>query len=217
MGIVHNTDLLRDAVVEGKHTVAEEQVKRLLEAGADPKDILDRGLMTAMNTVGARFKEGRIFVPQVLVSARAMKVAMNLLEPLLASGNHKARGKVMLGTVKGDIHDIGKNLVGIMLRGAGYDVVDIGTGCTAEDFVAGHELHRPDVVGLSALLTTTMAYMRTVVEEFTANAITTPIMVGGAPVTSRFADEIGAAAYARSATEAVELVGALIQPTDPEQ
>ncbi|MGB2869137.1 MAG: corrinoid protein [Bacteroidota bacterium] len=213
MGIVHNMDLLCAAIIEGKHIVAEEQTKRLLEVGAEPKDILDRGLMTAMNTVGVRFKEGRIFVPQVLVSARAMKTAMNLLEPLLASSLHKARGKVMLGTVKGDIHDIGKNLVGIMLRGAGYDVIDIGTGCNAEDFVSLHELHKPDVVGISALLTTTMMYMKTIVEEFVAKGISTPIIIGGAPVTSRFADEIGAAAYARNASDAVELVGSLIRPS----
>ena len=212
MGITHHMDSLIAAVLAGKHVVAEAETRQLLESGAEPKDILDRGLMTAMTTVGLRFKEGRIFVPQVLVSARAMKVAMNLLEPLLASSPHKARGKVMLGTVKGDIHDIGKNLVGIMLRGAGYEVIDIGTGCTAEDFVAQHELHKPDVVGISALLTTTMLYMKTVVEEFVANGITTPIIVGGAPITSRFADEIGAAAYARNATDAVELVQSLIEP-----
>jgi 5-methyltetrahydrofolate--homocysteine methyltransferase len=210
MGIKEHLDLLAKAIIDGQHHAAETLTAELLKENVSPKQILDEGLMTGMGVVGTRFKEGRIFLPQVLVSARAMKTAMGYLEPLLEATSYKSSGKILLGTVKGDVHDIGKNLVGIMLRGAGYQVVDLGVGCSAEQLVQQHELHKPDIVGLSALLTTTMVYMKTVVDAFLTNGITTPIIVGGAPVTSRFADEIGAAAYARNATETVDLVRSML-------
>jgi 5-methyltetrahydrofolate--homocysteine methyltransferase len=163
-----------------------------------------------MEVVGMRFKRGELFLPEVLVSARAMKVSMAMLEPLLARSEYKTKGTILLGTVKGDVHDIGKNLVGIMLRGAGYAVIDIGVGCDAERFVEQYRLHRPDIVGLSALLTTTMVYMKTVVEAFASQGLHVPIIVGGAPVTPRFAEDIGAAGYAPNAADAVTLVEKLV-------
>ena len=205
---------LQNALIRGDHLATAEQTRLLLAAGAGPVDILERGLLPGMQVIGKRFRDGEIFLPEVLVCARAMKSAMALLDPLLAAGSYAAKGKVVLGTVKGDVHDIGKNLVGVMLRGAGYQVVDIGTGCNADKFVQAVRDHRPDVVGLSALLSTTMTYMKTVIDAIRAAGETLPVIVGGAPVNAEFAESIGAAGSARTAGEAVELVSRLVGRTD---
>lgn len=210
MGIETTLHDLRIAIQKGDHVASEILTNQLLEAGMPAIRILNEGLVPGMEEVGVRFKAGVIFLPQVLVSARAMKKSMTVLEPLLARSEYRARGKIMLGTVKGDVHDIGKNLVGIMLRGAGYDVVDIGVGCSAELFVERYREHCPDIVGLSALLTTTMVYMKSVVEAFATQGIAVPIIIGGAPVNDRYAQEIGAAGYAPNASDAVTLVQKLL-------
>ena len=213
MGMNHKLGELSRALIDGKHLLAEEITRELLSEGVDPRTVLDMGLMAGMEVVGRNFKEGIIFLPQVLVSARAMKTSMNVLEPFLARSSYRSKGKILLGTVKGDVHDIGKNLVAIMLRGAGYEVFDIGVGRSADEFVQMCEQHAPDVVGLSALLTTTMLYMKVVIDSFAARGIRVPVIVGGAPVTNRFASEIGAAGYARNAADAVELVKSIMNRT----
>ncbi len=201
---------LTAAIQNGDHVSSQALTNQLLEAGVPALRVLNEGLMPGMEVVGMRFTRGELFLPEVLVSARAMKVSMAILEPLLSRSEYKSKGKVLLGTVKGDVHDIGKNLVGIMLRGAGYEVIDIGIGCDAERFVEQYHLHHPDIVGLSALLTTTMFYMKTVVEAFVTQGLCVPIIVGGAPVTPRFAAEIGAAGYAPNAADAVALVDSIL-------
>lgn len=210
-----NTKLrkLCQALIDGKHLEAEAITRELVGCGVEPKIVLDEGLMAGMDVVGKNFKAGVIFLPQVLVSARAMKSSMTVLEPLLAQSAYRSKGRILLGTVKGDVHDIGKNLVAIMLRGAGYEVVDIGVGCSSDRFIHMYEKHSPDIVGMSALLTTTMLYMKVVVDSFVAKGIKVPLIVGGAPVTSRFANNIGAAGYARNASEAADLVKSIVKKT----
>ena len=198
-----------------------EKVKKIIEEtlanNIPPEEILDKGLIAGMDVVGAKFKDGEIFLPEVLTAARAMKVAMKILEPYLAAAKVKSRGKILLGTVKGDTHDIGKNLVGIMLQGAGFDVVDLGTDISTEKFVDAVERERPDILGLSALLTTTMNNMRHVVDALDQKQLRqkVKIIVGGAPVSRRFADEIKADGYARDAASAVDLVKMLLNLNGP--
>lgn len=201
---------LSEAVINGKHLDSESITKSLLDENINPKEILDYGLLPGMSEVGIRFREKKYFLPQVLVSARAMKSSMVLLEPLLAKGDVQLKGKIMLGTVKGDVHDIGKNIVSMMLQGAGYKVIDIGIGCTAEQFLNSYHIDKPDIIGLSALLTTTMVYMKTIIDLFKENNISVPVIIGGAPVSKKFADEIGAAGFAKDAYDTVKLVDLII-------
>jgi len=210
MGIKEDFDLLANAIISGKHIEAGTLTSQLLNGTAMPEEILEKGLLQGMEVVGKRFKDNEIFLPQVLVSARAMKAAMNILEPLMIGSGHKPKGKVLLGTVKGDVHDIGKNLVSIMLQGSGYSVVDLGTGCTTEKFLSGIETHNPDIVGMSALLTTTMVYMKTVIDFLRSHEVSIPIIIGGAPINQKYANEIFADGYARNAAEAVDLVAKIL-------
>lgn len=210
MGVEELLSTLSQAVIDGRHLEAEQLTRNLLDLGAPAQTVLEAGLLPGMDVVGLRFKASKIFLPQVLVAARAMKLSMKILEPLLASGNVQAKGTVLIGTVKGDVHDIGKNLVGILLQGAGFRVIDLGTDCSAEKFSSAVRQHKPDIVGLSALLTTTMAYMKTIVEALRSEGTDLPIVVGGAPVNQEFAKSIGATAYARNASEAVDVVRRLL-------
>jgi 5-methyltetrahydrofolate--homocysteine methyltransferase len=178
-----------------------------LDEGLVPKDILDNGLVVGMNEVGARFKRGEMFVPEVLMSARAMQAGLGVLRPHLVASGAKLIGKIVIGTVKGDLHDIGKNLVGMMCQGAGFDVIDLGFNVDPEKFVKAIKEQQPDIVGMSALLTTTMRAM-----GHTINAIqeaglrdSVKIMVGGAPVDAEFANRIGADGYGSNAANAAEL------------
>lgn len=202
---------LAQFVIDGKHIDSEQLTQQLLNSGVTPMIILDEGMLPGMGVVGQRFRDGEMFLPQVLVSARAMKTAMKLLEPLLAASNIKPKGTVLIGTVKGDVHDIGKNLVSVMLQGNGYAVIDIGIQNPVEKYLAAYEQHKPDIIGLSALLTTTMMYMKTVITTFKEKNIPVPIIVGGAPVTQRFADEIQAHGFAKNAVDAVELVNKILK------
>ncbi len=199
---------MNQVLYEGDKDVARQLVEEALAEGRPALEILEEGLIAGMRVVGEDFKYNRIFVPEVLLAARAMKNGVEVLKPrLTAEGSDKASaGTVVLGTVKGDIHDIGKNLVAMMAEGAGFQVFDLGTNTKAEDYVAAAREHQADIVGMSALLTTTMVYMKTVVDAFEqAGLRDVAICVGGAPVSRSWAEEIGADGYAADAGSAVEL------------
>lgn len=200
------------AIIEGKLEAIGDLTKKALREGLEAKEILDKGLMAGMDHVGAEFKAGNMFVPEVLRSARVMQGAMDILKPLLAASGVKMLGKVVLGTVKGDLHDIGKNLVGMMCEGAGFEVRDLGKDVPPEKFVAAVKELAPDVVGMSALLTTTMRAMEHTIKALQEAGVRdkVKIMIGGAPVTQSFADQIGADGYASNAASASELAKKLV-------
>lgn len=196
------------AIISGKRKDAAEVTSKLvgkMEAGK----ILN-ALMKGMDNIGRRFKANEIFVPEVLVAARAMKASMEILEPELVSAGIAPEHCIVIGTVAGDLHDIGKNLVAMMLKGANFKVVDLGVNVNAQDFIDAAQEHKADIVCLSSLLTTTMDYMKVVIEEFKKQGVQLKIMVGGAPVTQEYADEIGATGYSPDATSAVELARHLL-------
>ena len=191
-------DGLRDEVIEGTEI--------LLQRGWGADKVLNDALVGGMTIVGVDFRDGILFVPEVLLAANAMKGGMAVLRPLLAETGAKPVGKMVIGTVKGDIHDIGKNLVGMMMEGAGFEVVDIGVNNSVEEFLEALEKHRPDILGMSALLTTTMPYMKVVIDELVAQSIRDDyiVLVGGAPLNEEFGAAVGADAYCRDAATAVE-------------
>ena len=203
---------IADSLLRGDDESVAELTRRALEQGRAAKQILDAGLIAGMATVGERFKAHEIFLPEVLLAARAMYAGMDQLKPLLTKEGIPSIGTVVLGTVQGDLHDIGKNLVGILLRGAGFEVVDVGTDVAPERFVRTAREHDAPVIGMSALLTTTMPAMGQVVELVKEEGLAgkVKILVGGAPVSQKFADEIGADAYGFDAANAVERVKSLI-------
>ncbi|KLU59080.1 methionine synthase [Peptococcaceae bacterium CEB3] len=172
--------------------------------------ILNDGLIAGMNVIGVRFKNNEVYVPEVLIAARAMHAGMAVIKPLIANSGVREKGVVVVGTVKGDLHDIGKNLLGMMLEGAGYRVIDIGVDNAPEKFLKAVQEHNPQIVGMSALLTTTMGQMKATIEQLGPHKDNVKVMVGGAPVTQKFADEIGADAYAPDAATAVELANQLL-------
>jgi 5-methyltetrahydrofolate--homocysteine methyltransferase len=178
-----------------------------------PDEILQGGLIAGMDEVGKDFKAGDLFVPEVLIAARAMHAGMDILRPLLAEGEVPTAGRYVIGTVKGDLHDIGKNLVKMMLEGAGFQTVDLGTDVSAEDFIAAVREHQPRLMGMSALLTTTMVQMKAIIEALEEAGLrdSVKVMIGGAPVTSAFAEEIGADAYAPDAATAVDVARSLAE------
>ena len=198
-------DGLRDEIVEG--------TQLLLQRGWAADKVLNEALVGGMQIVGIDFRDGILFVPEVLLAANAMKGGMEILRPLLAETGAKPIGKMVLGTVKGDIHDIGKNLVGMMMEGAGFEVVDIGINNSVEDYFAALEQHQPDVLGMSALLTTTMPYMKVVIDEMVAQNIRNDyiVMVGGAPLNEEFGAAVGADAYCRDAAEAADTGVSLVR------
>jgi 5-methyltetrahydrofolate--homocysteine methyltransferase len=200
---------------DGEDEQVARLVKRALDDGLAPGEILQGGLIAGMDEVGRDFKAGDLFVPEVLVAARAMHAGMAVLRPLLAEGETYGTGKYLIGTVKGDLHDIGKNLVRMMLEGAGFEMIDLGTDVEPQAFVDAVREHQPGLVGMSALLTTTMVQMRSTVEALEESGLrdSVKIMVGGAPVTSAFAYEIGADAYAPDAASAVDVARALADTT----
>jgi len=195
----------------GEDKVVAELVQQALDQGMTPAEILSGGLIAGMDEVGKDFKAGDLFVPEVLIAARAMHAGMNTLRPLLAEGDVPSAGKYLIGTMQGDLHDIGKNLVKMMLEGAGFEIIDLGTDVKPETFVAAVQEHQPQLVGMSALLTTTMPGMKATVEALQEAGLrdTLKIMVGGAPVTVAFAEQIGADAYAPDAATAVEVARSL--------
>jgi 5-methyltetrahydrofolate--homocysteine methyltransferase len=202
---------LKTAVINGKRKHVMEIVPELLEAGILPVDMLEKALIPAMGIVGEKFKNNTIFVPEMLVSARAMKQAMKFIEPALLAAGIKPKHTAVIGTVEGDLHDIGKNLVAIMWKGAGFEVVDLGVNVTSDAFVEAIKTHQPQIVGLSALLTTTMPAMAQVVQAIRdAGLNDVKILIGGAPITQSYADDIGADGYSRDAASAVDAAKAVL-------
>jgi methylmalonyl-CoA mutase cobalamin-binding domain/chain len=204
---MHNDlyDGLREEIVEGTNI--------LLGRGWSAEKVLNEALVEGMRIVGIDFRDGILFVPEVLLAANAMKAGMFILRPLLAETGVQRIGKVVIGTVKGDIHDIGKNLVAMMLEGAGFEVVDLGINTDADKFMAALEEHKPDILGMSALLTTTMPYMKVVIDELKKRGIRDDyiVLVGGAPLNEEFGAAVGADAYCRDAAIAAETARALVQ------
>jgi len=201
---------LADAIIKGDQNTAVEITRSVLDEGTAPKKILDEGLIAGMDVVGDRFKKNEIYIPEVLIAARAMKMAMELLAPALAKAGVKPRGKFLIGTVQGDLHDIGKNLVAMMLKGAGFEVTDLGVDVMPEKFVERAKAARSQLIGMSALLTTTMPSMEKTIKALRASGITAKIMIGGAPVTQGYADKVGADGYAPDAASAVDVAKNLV-------
>jgi len=204
---------MAEVLIAGKMEEVKSLTQEALDKGAAARDVLDKGLLAGMDVVGQRFKAGDMFIPEVLLCARCMHGAMDILNPLLSEGDAAGVGTYLIGTVEGDLHDIGKNLVSMMLEGAGFQVVDLGTNITAQQFVDAVKEHQPDILGMSALLTTTMPRMEETIQALKEAGVRdqVKIMAGGAPVTQEFVEKIGGDAYganAASATEkAKELVG----------
>ena len=202
-----------DGILNGDNKAVPAAVKKAVDAGTAPETILNDGMISAMGEVGRLFEEGEYFVPEMLVSARAMQAGLAILKPYLALANVATSGKVVAGTVKGDLHDIGKNLVVMMLEGAAFEIVDLGADVSPEKFIEAIRTNSPQIVAMSALLTTTMTNMKVTIDAIKAAGLRdkVKIMVGGAPVTQKFADEIGADGYSPDASRAVakakELVG----------
>ncbi|MGD9498790.1 MAG: corrinoid protein [Armatimonadota bacterium] len=203
---------LAEAVINGKKEEAERLTREAIESGIDPGTIINDGLIAGMTVVGEKFKNNEFYVPEVLIAARAMQSAMSLVKPLLGEDEVISKGKVVIGTVKGDLHDIGKNLVAMMLEGGGYEVIDLGVDVAPEKFVSAAVENNADVIALSALLTTTMPSMKDTVDALTEAGLKGKIkvIIGGAPVTQSYADEIGADGYAPDAASAVDKVNELL-------
>ncbi len=201
---------LREQVIEGEEEQVVELVKEALDRGIDVGTIVQDGLIEAMNIVGPKMASGELFIPEVLRCAEAMKEGLEIVKPMLKAGDVKSKGKVVIGTVKGDLHDIGKNLVAMMLESSGFEVIDLGISQPEENFIRAVEEHNPDIVGVSALLTTTLPAMRDTVKVLKEKGISAKVIVGGAPVDEDFAREIGADGYAFDGAEAVLLAKKLM-------
>lgn len=203
---------LADAILHGEENTSSAVTRELIEKGVDPVEILNDGLYPGMEVVGAKFKANEMFIPEVLLAAKAMHAAMDVLKPLLIETGLSTRGTVVMGTVKGDLHDIGKNLVCMMLEGGGFSVFDLGVDLSLETFINEAKQNKADIVGMSTLLTTTMPSMKEVVNGIRKDSELrgVKIVVGGAPVTKNFADSIGADGYAPDASNAVDLVYKLV-------
>lgn len=204
---------MAEALQVGDDKVVYENTKKAIEQGIPVKTILDDGLIAGMNVIGEKFRKHEIFLPQVLLAAKAMYAGMDLLKPLFVKDKIPSRGKIVIGTVQGDLHDIGKNLVGIMLKGAGFDVIDLGKDVSADKFVDTAEKENANVIGMSALLTTTQPVMKKVIEKLKEKGLNNKIktIVGGAPLSSEYADLIGADAYSYDAANAVVSVSELVK------
>ena len=203
---------MAEVLIAGKQEEVKSLTQEALDKGAAARDILDKGLLAGMDVVGQRFKAGDMFIPEVLLCARCMHGAMDILNPLLSEGDAAGVGTYLIGTVEGDLHDIGKNLVAMMLEGAGFQVVDLGTNITAQQFVDAVKEHQPDILGMSALLTTTMPRMEETIQALKEAGIRdqVKIMAGGAPVTQDFVDKIGGDAYGANAASATDKAKELV-------
>jgi len=201
---------LRDAVIAGDAEKAKELSQEAIVEGFSASQVLEEGLIGAMNIIGPRFKNNEIFIPEVLKSARAMHAGMDVIKPQIVTSDIREKGTILIGTVQGDLHDIGKNMVIMMLEGSGYKVIDLGINVATQKFVEAIEQYKPQIVGVSALLTTTMLQMKNTVATLLTLESRPKIIIGGAPVTQEFCDQIGADAYAADAASAVEIANALI-------
>jgi 5-methyltetrahydrofolate--homocysteine methyltransferase len=211
MSDMHECSALREAIIKGDAPAAASEARKLLAAGSNPGDLISEGVGPSMAVVGRLFENGECFVPELLMAARATKEIFQIIRPLLAQTDTQPKGRVVLGTVRGDLHDIGKNLVAAMLEGGGFEVIDLGVDVPAEKFIASVKEKQARIVGLSALLTSTLPAMKTVIEAFQAAGVReqVKIMVGGAPVTESFAAAIGADGYGESAAASVDLASRL--------
>jgi len=205
-------ELMQDDLYDGRRDEVAQEVNEALGRGMAPYQVLTEGLVAGMDVVGVDFRDGILFVPEVLMAAKAMKGGMTILRPLLAETGAPKVGTMVIGTVKGDIHDIGKNLVGMMMEGAGFEVVDIGINRSVDDFLAAVAEHQPDILGMSALLTTTMPYMKVVIQALDDEGVRDglTVLVGGAPLNEAFGADVGADAYCRDASVAVETAKKLL-------
>jgi corrinoid protein of di/trimethylamine methyltransferase len=205
-------DQMHHDIYDGLADEVGQGTNILLERGWTASDVLSKALVAGMGIVGVDFRDGILFVPEVLLSAESMKAGMSILRPLLAESGAESTGKMVIGTVKGDIHDIGKNLVGMMMEGAGFEVIDLGINVAVEDYLKALEEHQPDILGMSALLTTTMPYMQVVMDKLKEDNIRDDyiVMVGGAPVNQSYAESIGADAYCTDAAVAAEMAKELL-------
>jgi len=206
-------DKLIQSVFSGKESDVKVLVQEKLDASIGPADIINKGLIAGMDIVGKHFKAGDMFVPEVLMAARAMAAGIELLKPYLAEDEISSSGKILFGTVKGDLHDIGKNLVAMMLESNGYEVIDLGVDVDPETFVEAVQKHRPELLALSALLTTTMMHMKETVELVKKQSFQIKVIVGGAPVSKEYAEEIKADGYAPDAISAVDICNELMGVT----
>ena len=209
---MENLDVLKEAIVKGNLAVAVETTQKAVAEGCDPQHVINDYMSKAMEEVGQRFEEGKAFVPELLMAARAMKGALEILKPLLKGDKTKLLGTVAIGTVKGDLHDIGKNLVASMLEGCGFEVINLGIDVSSEKFIQAVKEHNVNLICLSALLTTTMSYMKEVIEALEKAGLRNEVkvMVGGAPVNENFAKGIGADGYGSNANSAVSLAKKLM-------
>ena len=197
---------IKEAVIAGKVDEVKSLTQSAIDGGSAPGDVMDEGLLPGMDVVGQRMKTGEMFIPEVLLSARAMQGGLDLLLPLMGEGESRSPGTAVIGTVQGDLHDIGKNLVGMMLKGAGFNVIDLGTDVKPQEFTDAVKKHNANLVGLSALLTTTMPKMQETIETLIEAGLRdkVKVMAGGAPVTQEFVNKIGADAYGANAAAAVD-------------
>ena len=203
-------DNLYQAVFKGNAPGAKTAVQEALDASKTPKEIIDESMIPAMEAIGAEFEAGRVFVPNLLLSARAMKAALDILKPLMMEGLTTTLGTVVIGTVKGDLHDIGKNLVASMLEGRGFKVINLGTDVSKERFIEAARENNADIIAMSALLTTTMEYMKEVVDAVKEAGLNVKIMIGGAPISAAYAEQIGADAFSSNANDAVAVAKQLL-------
>jgi corrinoid protein of di/trimethylamine methyltransferase len=203
-------DKLQEALMAGRKAEVEALVDEALAAGLPTRKILNEGLIAGMEKLGVLFKNNEVFIPEVLVAARAMNAGLTKLEPYLIKDKIEPKGVVVIGTVKGDLHDIGKNLVAMMLKGSGYKIIDLGADVHADKFVEAAKAHNAGVVALSALLTTTMIQMKSIIQSLQTAGLATPVIVGGAPLTQEYAEQIGAKGYAPDAASAVDVVHKLL-------
>jgi 5-methyltetrahydrofolate--homocysteine methyltransferase len=203
---------MHDDLYDGLADELAEGTQILLDRGWQAKKVLDEALVGGMNIVGKDFRDGILFVPEVLLAANAMKAGMAILQPILAEAGVAPLGKMVIGTVKGDIHDIGKNLAGMMMEGAGFEVIDLGTNTDVDTYIAALKTHQPNILGMSALLTTTMPYMKVVIDALKEQSMRDDyiVMVGGAPLNDEFGKAVGADAYCRDAASAVEVAKQLV-------
>jgi 5-methyltetrahydrofolate--homocysteine methyltransferase len=210
INIMANFEALVQSVMDGKEAQVKEQTKALIDGGVSPLEIINQGLIAGMNIVGARFKTGEMFVPEVLMCARSMAAGIELVKPLIAAEDMPNKGTIVLGTVKGDLHDIGKNLVGMMLESGGFKVINLGIDIAPEKFVEAVKEYNPEIVAMSALLTTTMPHMKDTIELIKEEGLKVKCIIGGAPISQDFADKIGADGYSPDAASAVELCNKLL-------
>jgi len=201
-----NFEDIEDAVIDGQHKEIPKLIAQMLEQGAAPMDIIKNGLLSGMGIVGPRFKSGEMFMPEVMLSAKTMNIGLDIVKPLIVEGDMEIAGKAVLGTVESDLHDIGKNLVKMLLESSGFQVIDLGIDVTAERFIEAVAEHKPDVLGMAALLTTTMPNMRKTIQLLEEKGLrgSVKVLVGGAPVYEDFARAIGADGYAADGAAAVD-------------